>query len=423
MSFKTVGCRLNQSETAHMAALFEAAGYVVVPFGTPCDVCVVHTCAVTATAEHKCVRYARGVRRSNARALIVLAGCAVEATGQELLRKAGADMAVGQADKYRLPALIAARGRAPASGMSDTAMPRAMPTMAPAPTLPRFSRTRALVKVQDGCDFCCAYCIVPRLRGPPRSRPLAEVVTEVRSLAEAGYREVVLTGANLGTYSEQGRHLVDLLAAIEPIDGIDRVRLSSIELSTTERNVIDFMCHSNKLCRSIHLPMQSGDDGILQRMRRRYDTAQFRAFVEYAVGKMPMLGIGTDILVGFPGEDEQAFQNTFSLVRELPLSNLHVFPYSPRPGTPAASMPEQVRGQDKKRRCHLLMTLGSAKRAEFAEAFLGKPVTVLIESVDGKGRGQGLTSEYLEARVAGPDVSRNEIVTFTPALAEDGLLS
>jgi len=446
VAFKTVGCRLNQAETARMAAGFEAAGYAVVPYGSDCDVCVIHTCTITGRAEQKCLMFARAARRRPNPPVVVLAGCAVDVAGAALKDRCGADLLAGRDAKFDIPSLLrqetgvgcqvsGVRGRVSSvecrvsEGVHESAQPPTSGIRHPASgvrqpgsclltpdsfLLPRFDTTRALVKVQDGCDFRCAYCIVPAARGAPRSRPLAEVVDEVRRLADAGYREVTLTGANLGCYEDGTRRLVDLIASIERLPAIERIRLSSIESSTTERAIIDCMASSAKLCRYLHVPLQSGDDRVLQAMGRRYTARQYRDTVAYALERVPLVGLGTDVLVGLPGEDEPAFANTVAIVNDLPFSNLHIFPYSRRPGTRAAGMAGQVSGAARKERCSRLSEIGRRKRAEFAARFLGRPVAVLIENVTCQGTGTGWTSERLEGRVTGNGLRANQIVAFTP---------
>lgn len=404
VSLKTVGCRLNQAETAQIAAQFADAGCEVVPFPTSCDICVVHTCAVTHNAERTCLRISRSLKRLPTPPVVVLAGCLVETCDPQQLRAAsGADLLAGQKGKRQLPELVAPllsphlRRRLGLSGPEQRRRP-----------VPLSSATRALVKVQDGCDFHCTYCIVPAARGVPRSRPFSHVIDEVRRMTDAGYKEVVLTGANLGTYRQGTKRLVDLLAAIEAIPAVRRMRVSSIEISTGERAVVDYMAQSAKLCPYLHFPAQSGDDGILRNMGRKYRSGEFRRLVEYAASHIQRLGIGTDIIVGFPGEDQRAFQNTVSLVQDLPFSNLHVFPYSARSGTAAEMLPGRVSATVKKRRAARIMRLGDAKRISFARSFVGREVDVLLEHVSGASA-SGWTGEYLQAVVDSPGLSDNVI--------------
>lgn len=404
VSFKTVGCRLNQAETATLRAAFETAGYSVVPFGQTCDVCVVHGCTVTANAQKDSLRLARSAKRMNPGAFVVLAGCVAEIGGEPLRAACGADLAVGQAGKFELPAILHDYGFC----QNPVAARR------PGLKLLRFETTRAIVKIQDGCDFRCAYCIVPAARGRSRSRPVDEVIREIIGLGESGYREIVLTGANIGCYDDNGKKLVYLLEQIDALSTIDRMRISSIEISTVERAVIDLMSQSSKLCRSLHFPLQSGDDRILQAMGRRYTARQYRELIEYAVRKLGPIGLGADALVGFPGEDSPAFAATEQLIRDLPFSNLHVFAYSRRKSTRACDMSCQVPDVVRKKRAARLISLGRQKRESFARYWVGRETTVLVESVETKGDGVGWTGEYLKARVRGQNIHPNQIVRFVP---------
>ncbi|MBA4387333.1 MAG: tRNA (N(6)-L-threonylcarbamoyladenosine(37)-C(2))-methylthiotransferase MtaB [Verrucomicrobia bacterium] len=405
VSFKTIGCRLNQAETAQMAASFEAAGYAVVPFGKECDVCVVHTCAVTNKAERTCARFARIARKHSPKATVVLAGCAVETGGEDLGEDSGADIIIGQADKLQLPDILA----------------KQKPAAAP-PRIPAFDTKRAIIKVQDGCDFRCAYCIVPFTRQRKYSRSIADIIEEIRQVAGRGYKEFVITGANLGRFEDGSSGLVSLLERIESVPGVMRIRLSSIELSTVEKEIITFMAGSRKLCRFLHVPLQSGDDRVLAAMGRRYTTRQFRELVEFACDKIPLIGLGTDIIAGLPGEDDKAFENSVKLLEELPFTNIHVFPFSKRKGTRAAAMPDQIEAQEKKRRAGILMEIARCKRVTFATRSVGQRVSVLVEKTT-RTTASGWTGEYLPAEIHAPGISINQVVDFTPAsCTEDGVL-
>ena len=404
---------------------FEAAGYVTVPFGEACDVSVIHGCLVTARAEKNSLRLARSSKRRNPDAFVIIAGCVAEIGGESVRRAAGADLVAGQQDKYVLPALLASHG-----------FPDNTPTFAPEAThpqplygetygpvlTPRFDTKRAIVKIQDGCEFYCAYCIVPRARGRCRSRPLTKILDEIRGLAGAGHREIVLTGANIGCYNEQGRRLADLLELVETETPVERIRISSLEITTAERAVIDFMATSNKLCRFLHLPLQSGCDTVLAAMGRRYSARQYRETIEYALDKIGPFGLSTDVLAGFPGEDAAAFNETERFLDSLPFSNVHVFAYSPRPGTPAASRGEQVAEPEKRRRVAHLIALGKRRRTEFARQWIGRDVQVLIETVDASGRGKGWSGEYLPACISGRQLRPNSMVRFRPEATEGEVL-
>jgi threonylcarbamoyladenosine tRNA methylthiotransferase MtaB len=410
VSLRTVGCRLNQAESGMLAAQFRAAGYRVLPEPEVGAIAVVHSCAITRQAERSSLQLARRLRRRGAR-IVVVAGCAVEHAAARVDAQAAADLVVGQAEKFRIPALLAARGITPP--------PHACPAGSYNPRhTPEFTQTRALVKVQDGCDFHCAYCIVPSTRGAPTSRPLADILAEARQQVDRGYREIVLTGANMGCYADGPHRLADVLIALANLAGLDRIRLSSLEVSTSERDILDVMAASSKICRFLHLPLQSGDDTVLARMGRRYTAAAYTAFVMEAAQRLPGLGLGADVIVGLPGEDEPAFRRTMALVERLPFSNLHVFAYSQREGTRAATMPHQVTAADKKHRSDKLLALGAAKRHAFARSWVGRPVQVLVERHDPAGNACGWTAEYLPARIGQP-APVNAIVTVTPD-ATDG---
>lgn len=416
--FKTLGCRLNQAETAVMAGQFVANGYSVVPFDEQPDVCVIHTCTITAKAERESKLIARTVKQRNPNAVVILAGCAVEA-GPERLTGA-ADILAGQAHKQNLPALVA-EWRQSNTPPAQTTTGDAYNHGAVQDGIPLFGTTRALVRVQDGCSFRCSYCIVPMARGPANSRPQALIVEDCVRVAAAGYREVVLVGANIGCFSEGGHKLPHLLAAIENVPGIERIRISSIEPTTIERDLIDCMVDSSKICRSLHLPLQSGDDGILRLMRRRYTTAQYRNMIDYALDRIPRLGLGTDIITGFPGETPEAFANTLQLVEQVPFSNLHVFPYSLRQGTAAASLPAPVDPKVARQRAARLIAEGKVKRSIFARQFIGTPVQVLTEPRCKEGI-EGWTREYVTVRLARTTPPVNTIATVIPVREADGIL-
>jgi len=384
VTFKTFGCRLNQAETALMQAKFKAFNYEILnDFRADADVYVIHTCTITGNAEKSCVQVARSTKRKHPNSIVVLAGCAVEVNRDEILEKTGADFVFDQSEKYMMPQLIESLP------LNENRV------------LPYFLSTRALVKVQDGCNFFCSYCIVPYTRGKPKSRPLTEIVDEVKAFGDKGYKEVVITGANIGCYSDEGKKLVNVIEELEKIELIKRIRISSIELSTTEKDIIDLMANSEKFCNYLHFPLQSGDNDILKAMHRHYTREEYCEMVEYALKKIPMVGLGADVITGLPGEDKNAFFNTYDLINSFPFSNLHVFPYSKRKGTKAADMPNQVPGNISKERTLELIELGEKKQLQYADNWIdsGRDVEVLIEEFDKDGNGIGWTGEYSKAKV------------------------
>lgn len=419
VSIKTLGCRLNQAESATMAGGFAALGFDVVPDDAPAEVHVLHSCAITHAAEAEALRMVRRVRRAlGSEAFVVATGCAVElegATGR--FREAGADLVVRQMDKPHLPTLVA-KALAAARGEEVPALPCG-------PCSPLFSTTRAILKVQDGCAFRCSYCIVPDTRGTPRSRPFDEVLSEATDVFARGYLEVVLTGVNVACYHDHGRSLCDLVTAILALPGRRgaRVRLASIEPATAERELVELAVSEPGLCRFFHFPLQSGDDAILRAMRRRYTVAEYEAVLEHAEALLPDACLGADIITGFPGEDEVAFENTRQLLERHPFGNLHVFPYSERPGTPAALMPGAIPVMVRRERARELVRLADEKRAAFAHRFVGREVEVLIERVASDGTGIGWSGEYVETRLAGcTEADVNTLRRVTPHHVDGSVL-
>ncbi len=383
-----MGCRLNHAEGAAIRGALEEAGHEVSVGGDPAgaDAFVLHTCAVTAAAQTEALRHLRGAKRAGV-PHVVVSGCAASVADAAALRGAGADE-------------IVARGAPPPGGPVAPLVADALARPGARP--PSEFATRAPVKIQDGCSFRCSYCIVPDARGEPRSRPLAEVLGECRALAARGFRELVLTGVNVACWREPGRTFSDLVRAVAALPGVARIRLSSVEPRTTEAEVVSLMAAPGaKLCPTLHYPLQSGSDRILRAMRRRYTAAEYRAAVERALSLVPGLGLGADVIAGFPGETDADFEETVRLVRDYPFSNLHVFPYSERPGTPAASMPGAVPVRVRRERARALIALGEDKRAAFAATFPGREVEVLVERVGADGVAEGWTGPYLRARLPG----------------------
>jgi len=405
IAFKIFGCRLNQAEGAGFITQFEAAGFERVPFGAAADVVLVYSCTVTQKAENECFKTLRHLRATQPNAVIVLAGCAAETCDRDLL-KGVVDLFVGREQKEELVRLVGASSSSPVSPQ-----PRA---------LPRPSTQRATLKVQDGCAFRCAYCIVPHARGEPRSRSMEECLAEAQSYVEAGFKELVITGCNTACYSDAARNLIDLLKAVLLLPGLGRIRVGSIEPGTVERDLIDLMAADSRVCRFLHLPMQSGCDATLMRMKRRYTVTALRETLDKAFEMIPDLGLGTDMIAGFPGESLTDFEQTCQLIQDYPFSNVHVFPYSERPGTPAAVMEQQLPVAERKRRAKELSKIADLQRASYLQRFLGKDVTFLVEHVDRAGRACGWSAEYLPCAVHGvPATARRTLQTFrVEAIAE-----
>jgi threonylcarbamoyladenosine tRNA methylthiotransferase MtaB len=420
-SFHTLGCRLNQAETATLSATFAARGYTIVDAGEEADVCVINTCSVTEGAEAKCRQAIRAMLRRSPHAYVVVTGCYAQVGVAALQRIEGLDLIVGTEDKMRLAELI-----------EDQPQKLGQPWVVHSKKISRgdftinlvgdySGQTRAQVKIQDGCDFACAFCIIPFTRGGARSRQLDDIVREAHGLVEHGHREIVLTGVNIGTYASAGHDLLHVVQTLEDVSGLERIRISSIEPTTVSEALIDWMATSRKLCPYLHLPVQSGDNQVLQRMKRRYASTEFATFVERVAARVPDVCLGTDVMVGFPGEDEGAFANTRTLLADLPLAYFHVFSYSARPHTYAQRYAEQIPPSTVQERSRVLRELSTRKKAAFYRRFLGRTLRVLFEQCDDSGLYTGFSDNYLKVGVATTDALANQLLPVSLHSVENGL--
>ena len=409
-SLHTLGCRLNQAETAILEARLRREGYDVVEFGEPTDLLVVNTCSVTEEAERTCRYVIRKTLRHSPDAFVAVTGCYAQTGAQELRTMPGVDLIVGNQFKLDLPTFLPPvralhKQLAPDLFHSRTIQREDF-------ALPCFGEpdnTRALVKIQDGCNVMCSFCLIPFARGHERSRILDDILHEAEVLAAAGYQELVLTGVNIGQYKHNGVNLVGLIDRLETINGIKRIRISSIEPTTVTDELLDRMASSAKLCPYLHIPLQSGDDDILLAMNRPYTAQDFIVLIERALSKIPGLGLGTDLMVGFPGESEAAFHHTIELVQRLPFSYFHVFTYSKRPGTAAAKMSGGIPVEIARRRAKTLTGLSRQKRLAFAQRWIGATVPVLFESGETENLRLGTTTYFLRVGVHSPVDLTNQI--------------
>ncbi len=399
VAIATLGCRTNQDESSALARLLAAQGFALVPFPGPADAVVVNTCTVTRGADAGSRHAIRRAVAGAPGALVVVTGCYAQVAPVEVAALPGVHYVVGHGAKGRI-AEVLAFGRPPRPTVVRPPLPRAFDGAALADG-PAAGRTRAFLKVQDGCDAFCAFCIVPFARGRSRSLPVAAVLARLRALAAEGYREVTVTGIHLGDYGrdlEAGTDLVALLRAFLDADLVPRLRLSSLFPSHLTPALVDLFATAPALVPHVHLSLQSGDDGVLARMRRPYGRAAVEAAVSRLVERVPHVGLGADLIAGFPGETPAAFEATSALVESLPFGYLHVFPYSTRRGTAAARLDGALPPAEVRRRAAGLRAVGERQRAAWHRRALGRVVEVLVE----RG-GEGRSREYLKVRPSRPE--------------------
>jgi threonylcarbamoyladenosine tRNA methylthiotransferase MtaB len=402
IAFATFGCKINQYETDVMQQSVAGTGNVVVPFGADADVYVINTCSVTAKSDYQCRQAIRSAARRNATARVIVTGCYAETRPHEIRAIPGVTHIVGMQEKSDILRYL------PQSG-EDSSPVETGPSDVP-------KRTRAFLKIQDGCDGRCSYCIIPLARGRSRSVPYGEVIRLFEHAVASTAPEIVLSGIHIGRYGSDlipRSSLANLLHDLVERKGQSRIRLSSIESNEVTPEIIELL--GRGLCRHLHIPLQSGDDGVLRAMNRQYTAGAYRDLIGSLAVHIPGIALGADVMVGFPGEGEREFENTVKLIEDLPLSHLHVFSYSPRPGTPASAMGRQVSDAVKKERNETLRQIGMKKNIEFRRRFLGKVLSVVLESkkTGESGMRTGLTENYIKVLLDGSDrgsISREIVV-------------
>jgi threonylcarbamoyladenosine tRNA methylthiotransferase MtaB len=401
VAFHTLGCKVNQYETEAMEEMFEKNGYRVVGEDDYSDIYVINTCTVTNLSDRKSRQFIRKSKKNNPGAIVAVVGCYSQVSPEEVETIEGVDVIIGTSDRNRIVELCEEAERTK----------RRINIVRPVKTYEKFekiniddlkTRTRAFVKIQDGCNQFCSYCIIPYARGPIRSREFGDIEQEVRKLASAGFKEVVLTGIHVASYGKDLKResLGEVIDKISLIEGIERIRLSSLEPTLIDRDFMEIMTKSHKICDYFHLSLQSGSDTVLERMNRKYTTEEYREKVRLIREYLPDAGITTDIIVGFPGETEQEFQETVRFVEEIGFSRIHVFKYSPRKGTPAATMDNQVHGEVKNIRSGLLIALGDRLSEEFNGKYIENTKDVLYEERTKRDLNvyEGYTSNYIRVR-------------------------
>lgn len=398
VAFHTLGCKLNFSETSTIGKQFVSKGFDVVDFKDSADVYVINTCTVTDNADKECRQIVRRALRNNPNAFIAVTGCYAQLKPGELSEIEGVDIILGTNEKFDIFSYADNFVKKELSCIHVTPTEE-IESVHPAHSSEEDGRTRAFLKVQDGCDYTCTYCTIPLARGKSRSLSFEKVISEFRELLDAGYKEIVLTGVNVGDYGKSlDVDFYSLLKELIAIPGEFRIRISSIEPNLLTDEILDLTAGSEKLCNHFHIPLQSGSPKILRLMQRRYTQEDYRNVVLNAVEKVENAGIGVDVIVGFPGETEEDFLDTYNFIKDLPVSYLHVFTYSERPDTKAVTMDGSVDVFERKRRNNMLRILSEKKRHEFNKKMLGKKLSVLFENEQHGNFIKGFASNYVRVK-------------------------
>ncbi len=401
----TLGCKLNYSETSTIGRQLTDAGYRVVKFDDVPDVFVFNTCSVTDMADKKSRKIIRQALRVNPNALIVVTGCYAQLKPEEIANIKGVDLVLGANEKFNILRYLQNFGAKADKGEVHSCEIDEVNTFTNA-----FSfgdRTRSFLKIQDGCDYKCTYCTIPKARGGSRSGTVGSVVADAKLIAARGIKEIVLTGVNIGDFgkgtevieglrTKKDDLFIDLIRALDEVEGIERCRISSIEPNLLTPEIIEFSAQAKRFVPHFHIPLQSGSDKMLTLMKRRYKRDLYSSRVALVKKSMPHACVGVDVIIGFPGESEEDFMDTYRFLNELDVSYLHVFTYSERPGTEAAVMPDKVSPGEKKRRSKMLQILSEKKKRFFYEQFVGKEATVLFEKRKASGQMSGFTENYIQ---------------------------
>ncbi len=405
VAFTTLGCKVNQFETEIMEGLFKQQGYEIVSFDQVADVYVINTCSVTHLGEKKSRQIIRRAIRLNSKAIVAVAGCYAQVSPQEIEAIEGVKVIVGTQDRHRIVDLVeqAAHCLSPVNIVTNIMNADHFEDI---PLFDAPGRTRAFLKIQEGCTNFCTYCIIPYARGPLRSRPLSSIIHETEKLIAAGFKEIVLTGIHLGAYGrdmEDKIALADVVRAILNIQGLVRLRLGSLESIEISDELIALMRQDERLCSHLHLPLQAGDAAVLKAMNRHYTLEEYEQLITNIRNKVDDIAISTDLIVGFPGETPEMFNHALAFVEKMNFSRMHIFPYSRRSGTPAAEYSGQIPEEEKRRRVQIMQELAEKKADEFLQSFLNRQFTVLfeMESIKNENIIDGLTGNYIRVYTSG----------------------
>lgn len=415
VAFCTLGCKVNQYESNVMADMFKNNGYELVDFEEFADVYVINTCTVTNMSDRKSRQMIRKVKLINPKSILCVVGCYAQVAKSELEKIKDIDIILGTNEKRNILQAIDNYNNEKLCDVNDVMKVREYYTWdATAYT----DHMRAEVKIQDGCDRFCTYCIIPYARGPVRSRSVEDIIEEIKRIAKTDVREIVITGIHISSYGKDFKDdisLIDLLEKINEIQGIDRIRLGSLEPLIITEDFVSRIKKLDKVCNHFHLSLQSGCDTVLKRMNRRYTTSQFRDIVSLLRREIPDVALTTDVIVGFPGETDDEFKITYDFLKEVNFSKMHIFKYSPRRGTPAEKYPNQVNGNIKDERSNCLIKLSDDNEKRFANEYIGKDIEVLFEN-----EYEGHTTNYI--KVTRKDAGSVGLETVKPNLFNDGVL-
>ena len=395
IAFHTLGCKLNFAETSTISRSFPEDKYEKVSAGQKADIYIINTCSVTDAADKKCRQAIRKFINISPDATIAVVGCYAQLKPEIVASIPGVDLVLGVNEKFNIAYYIEnLKKKSPC--LIDSSCLTSSDSDKFIPSFSAGDRTRSFLKIQDGCDYWCAYCTIPLARGPSRNPGIATLVDQAMEIAARGIKEIVLTGINIGDFGKTTNDsLIDLMTELVKVPGIERYRISSIEPNLITDEIIEFISDNPRFLPHFHIPLQSGSDKILRLMKRRYSRDLFRERMETITGKLQYAGIGTDIITGFPGESEKDFEDAFRFLEALPLSYLHVFPYSERPATHAINLPGKVKNQEKEKRSKKLLELSGEKHRKFLENNIGQVAEVLFEKIRNAGMITGLTGNYI----------------------------
>lgn len=415
-----LGCKVNQYESEAIAELFQEKGYEIVDIDEVADVYVINTCTVTNFGDKKSRQLIRKVKRQNENAIVCVVGCYAQTAPQELMKVEGVNLVLGTKDRAQIVEMVENYKveNGVESHVSDIMKER---LFEPLSIQKLANRTRAYLKIQDGCSQYCSYCIIPYARGPIRSREPQDVIAEVKRLAENGFKEVVLTGIHVASYGKDRRDtsLLEILRQVHEVEGIDRIRFSSIEPNVVTEEFAQAIADMPKVCDHFHLSLQSGCDKTLKEMNRKYDTEKYRQAAATLRKYLPEVALTTDIIAGFPGETEEDFQASYDFAKEIGFAKIHAFPYSPKKGTPAAARKDQLLNAVKADRSHRLIELSDKMADDFIQAYVGKEVEVLFERAIGEGVYEGHTTNYIKVKATSEKDLTNVICTVAVTKAEN----